>query len=170
VTLDHARDAAASSAYPDSGGASRRGWPDVLIHHAPVAEVEPDTTWMDAAECAGLTDLMFSERGQDTAPAKAVCAGCAVRIECLEYALAMNERFGIWGGTSEKERRQIRANRSVVRRVKVVACGSTSGYARHARLGEPPCVSCREARARYAAAAKARMRERRTTTTTKGTA
>jgi WhiB family redox-sensing transcriptional regulator len=37
-----------------------------------------------------------------------VCLSCDVRVECLEYALANDERFGIWGGLSERERRRIK--------------------------------------------------------------
>jgi WhiB family redox-sensing transcriptional regulator len=37
-----------------------------------------------------------------------VCLSCEVRSECLEYALAHDERFGIWGGLSERERRRLK--------------------------------------------------------------
>lgn len=40
--------------------------------------------------------------------AKKVCLGCEVRAECLEYALGHDERFGIWGGLSERERRRLK--------------------------------------------------------------
>jgi WhiB family redox-sensing transcriptional regulator len=40
-----------------------------------------------------------------------VCVGCDVRAECLEYAMANDERFGIWGGLSERERRRLRQTR-----------------------------------------------------------
>lgn len=121
-----------------------------------------DTSWMADAECRGADpELFFPTRGEDTRAAKAMCADCPVRVPCLEYALANHERFGIWGGKSERERRQIRKVRGIVRRPPVVACGTTSGHSRHVREGTPPCQACREARARYAAAAKARMRERK---------
>ncbi|MEM7323501.1 MAG: WhiB family transcriptional regulator [Actinomycetota bacterium] len=65
--------------------------------------------WYVDGACRGLDpDLFFPERGESTADAKAVCAGCVVRAECLEWALATRERFGIWGGTSERERRRLR--------------------------------------------------------------
>ncbi|MHB8318061.1 MAG: WhiB family transcriptional regulator [Acidimicrobiales bacterium] len=66
--------------------------------------------WQDAALCAGMdSDLFFPERGDsrkivDTA--KELCAGCPVRSECLE--LGMEEKFGVWGGTTEQERRKLR--------------------------------------------------------------
>jgi WhiB family redox-sensing transcriptional regulator len=42
------------------------------------------------------------------AAAKAVCAGCDVRADCLEFAISTNQEYGIWGGTSEEERRVLR--------------------------------------------------------------
>ena len=50
-------------------------------------------------------ELFFPEKGGSTRDAKRICARCDVQAECLEYALAMGERFGIWGGLSERERR-----------------------------------------------------------------
>ena len=40
--------------------------------------------------------------------AKAVCATCPVRVECLQHAVAVDERYGIWGGLNQDERRSIR--------------------------------------------------------------
>ena len=60
-------------------------------------------------------DLFFPERGASTREAKAVCRGCEVRGECLEYALAHGEKFGIWGGLSERERRRVRRQRALER-------------------------------------------------------
>ncbi|MDX6335165.1 MAG: WhiB family transcriptional regulator, redox-sensing transcriptional regulator, partial [Streptosporangiaceae bacterium] len=48
------------------------------------------------------------EKGGSTREAKKVCRGCEVRVECLEYALEHDERFGIWGGLSERERRRMK--------------------------------------------------------------
>jgi WhiB family redox-sensing transcriptional regulator len=50
----------------------------------------------------------FPTRGQASAPAKTVCSTCRVRDTCLAAALEHGERFGIWGGTSERERRRLR--------------------------------------------------------------
>jgi hypothetical protein len=50
----------------------------------------------------------FPEKGGSTREAKRVCLSCDVRSECLEYALAHDERFGIWGGLSERERRRLK--------------------------------------------------------------
>ncbi len=68
--------------------------------------------WYADAACA-RSDLplaaFFPERGQSTTHAKAVCATCSVRDECLE--LGLTQHHGIWGGKSERERRAIRAVR-----------------------------------------------------------
>jgi WhiB family redox-sensing transcriptional regulator len=69
--------------------------------------------WMTDANCAGVdVDLFFPERGESTYEAKKVCRGCVVRVECLEWAIARPEKFGIWGGMSERERRRLRIARS----------------------------------------------------------
>ena len=68
--------------------------------------------WMTLARCRGIDpDLFFPERGASTQEAKGVCRGCVVREECLEYALANGEKFGIWGGLAERERRRLRRMR-----------------------------------------------------------
>ena len=70
------------------------------------------TSWKDDALCAETDpEAFFPEKGGSTREAKRVCSGCAVRSECLESALANDERFGIWGGLSERERRRVRLAR-----------------------------------------------------------
>jgi WhiB family redox-sensing transcriptional regulator len=79
--------------------------------------------WQDLANCLGVDpDLFFPERGASTKEAKEVCRGCVVREDCLEYALANGEKFGIWGGMSERERRRVRRARALARR----AAGGTA--------------------------------------------
>ncbi len=82
------------------------------------ADAETDgNRWQERANCLGVDpDLFFPERGASTREAKGVCRGCEVRIECLEYALAQGEKFGIWGGLSERERRRVRRQRALERR------------------------------------------------------
>jgi WhiB family redox-sensing transcriptional regulator len=76
-----------------------------------------DRSWQDRANCLGVDPgLFFQGRGESTHEAKAICAGCVVRHECLEHALAKPEKFGIWGGTSERERRRLRRARNLARR------------------------------------------------------
>ena len=78
-------------------------------------DVAGDVSWRLDALCAETDpEAFFPEKGGSTREAKRVCSGCAVRSECLEYALAGDERFGIWGGLSERERRQIRVGRRSV--------------------------------------------------------
>jgi WhiB family redox-sensing transcriptional regulator len=73
--------------------------------------------WQERANCLGVDpDLFFPERGASTREAKGVCRGCEVRVECLEYALQHGEKFGIWGGLSERERRRVRRQRALERR------------------------------------------------------
>jgi len=65
--------------------------------------------WQDRALCAQTDpEAFFPEKGGSTREAKRICMGCEVRGECLEYALAKDERFGIWGGLSERERRRLK--------------------------------------------------------------
>jgi WhiB family redox-sensing transcriptional regulator len=64
--------------------------------------------WMAEGLCAQVDpELFFPERGGSTREAKRVCRACPVQPECLAYALAHGERFGIWGATSERERRRL---------------------------------------------------------------
>ena len=84
------------------------------------AVTEPD--WHDQANCLGVDpDLFFPERGASTREAKEVCRGCEVRRDCLEFALQNGEKFGIWGGLSERERRKIRRQRAQVARSSIGA-------------------------------------------------
>jgi WhiB family redox-sensing transcriptional regulator len=83
-----------------------------------------DTSWQDSSNCLGVDpDLFFPERGASTREAKEVCRGCVVRTECLEFALANGEKFGIWGGMSERERRRIRRHRALEREALASALG-----------------------------------------------
>ena len=80
------------------------------------ADETVEASWQDYANCLGVDpDLFFPERGASTREAKEVCRGCVVREDCLEYALANGEKFGIWGGMSERERRRIRRQRALAR-------------------------------------------------------
>jgi len=80
----------------------------------------PDRGWQDNANCLGVDpDLFFPERGASTREAKEVCKGCVVRNECLEYALMNGEKFGIWGGLSERERRRLRRQRAQASRTNI---------------------------------------------------
>jgi hypothetical protein len=70
--------------------------------------------WMVDARCRGINpDLFHPEQGDNAgfASAKAICAACGVREECLAYALDNVEQHGVWGGLTESERRKIRWRR-----------------------------------------------------------
>jgi WhiB family redox-sensing transcriptional regulator len=65
--------------------------------------------WQERALCAQTDpEAFFPEKGGSTREAKRICTTCEVRAECLEYALEHDERFGIWGGLSERERRRLK--------------------------------------------------------------
>lgn len=68
--------------------------------------------WMGMANCVGLDpDVFFPPRGASTDEAKAICAACVVRDTCLDYALTHHIVWGIWGGKSIRQRRQISRDR-----------------------------------------------------------
>ena len=88
----------------------------------PAAEPMPASPWagistsaeewrLDALCAETDPEAFFPEKGGSTREAKRVCTGCAVRTGCLESALTNDERFGIWGGLSERERRRLRLQR-----------------------------------------------------------
>lgn len=86
---------------------------DVIVALAPgrftLAVEAEDIAWQDRALCAQTDpEAFFPEKGGSTREAKKVCRGCEVRAECLEYAVEHGERFGIWGGLSERERRRMK--------------------------------------------------------------
>lgn len=73
-----------------------------------------DMEWQDGANCKGANaDLFFPERGASTRNAKSICRECQVRLDCLEFAITTGEKFGIWGGMSERERRRVRRERQI---------------------------------------------------------
>ena len=70
---------------------------------------ENPLAWQADSLCAQTDpEAFFPEKGGSTREAKKICASCEVRAQCLEYALQNDERFGIWGGLSERERRKLR--------------------------------------------------------------
>jgi WhiB family transcriptional regulator, redox-sensing transcriptional regulator len=85
---------------------------DPMAGLQPAAAPESEESWRVDALCAETDpEAFFPEKGGSTREAKRVCVGCAVRTECLEFALSNDERFGIWGGLSERERRRLRLAR-----------------------------------------------------------
>lgn len=74
-----------------------------------------DSDWRDAAACRHADPDLFFPAGttgdavEDTAAAIALCRRCPVREECLEFAMVTNQRYGVWGATSEEDRRRMRS-------------------------------------------------------------
>lgn len=67
-----------------------------------------DPDWRQLGLCTQTDpEVFFPETGHSNLPAKRVCARCPVRAECLEHALATDQRFGVWGGLSQAERRRL---------------------------------------------------------------
>jgi WhiB family redox-sensing transcriptional regulator len=64
-------------------------------------------SWYEQAACRDADpDIFFPERGESLAPAKAICFTCPVWDDC--YQTGLRQKFGVWAGTSERERRRLR--------------------------------------------------------------
>jgi WhiB family transcriptional regulator, redox-sensing transcriptional regulator len=86
------------------GQGSTHEWAELYVF-----DQEDEQDWQERALCAQTDpEAFFPEKGGSTREAKRICLGCEVRSECLEYALQHDERFGIWGGLSERERRKLK--------------------------------------------------------------
>jgi WhiB family redox-sensing transcriptional regulator len=70
--------------------------------------------WSRRAACLNMdVDRFYPDRGESTREAKKVCARCPVTAECLDWAVSTKERYGVWGGLSERERRRLKLERRV---------------------------------------------------------
>ena len=79
------------------------------VRREAATEEENALAWQTDALCAQTDpEAFFPEKGGSTRDAKRICTSCDVRAECLDYALENDERFGIWGGLSERERRKLK--------------------------------------------------------------
>lgn len=66
-------------------------------------------SWHEYALCSQTDpEAFFPDKGGSTREAKQICKICPVINECLQYALLHDERFGIWGGMSERDRRRLK--------------------------------------------------------------
>jgi len=96
---------------------------------------ESSTSWRDASICRDLDPSVFFPVGvtgvaiEQIARAKAICAECPVRTECLDFTIATKQDFGVWGGYDEEERRGMR------RRLRAVQAG-LRGREEQSILGE----------------------------------
>ena len=114
----------------------------------------------DRGACLGADpELFFPEVGESTQEAKAICATCPVTDPCREHGLK-HERFGIWGGMSERERRRLRRERGIRLEVEEVLPphGSEVRYRMELRAGGPTCEACRAAHAVARAERKSKPR------------
>ena len=88
-------------------------FPDVDVDALPANPSPPDL-WQDRAACFGIDPDVFFPIGssgpalEQIETARRICGACGVRGECIEFALATNQEAGIWGGTTEEERRKLR--------------------------------------------------------------
>jgi len=85
-------------------------WPMHIDTITAITPITPaDLAWQEEALCAQTgADFFFPEPGSSVREAKRICGLCPIRSACLDYALDHDERFGVWGGLSEKERLEIR--------------------------------------------------------------
>ena len=84
-----------------------------LITGGELADESTELSWQERSLCAQTDpEAFFPEKGGSTRDAKRVCEACVVKDQCLEYAMENDERFGIWGGLSERERRRLRRARA----------------------------------------------------------
>ena len=102
--------------------------------------------WVTRRACAGMpTRIFYPEDSGGTAYAKSICALCPVSPECLQYALDNDEHFGVWGGKSERWRRNHRYEN---RHGKPAGSNATHGTV-YAYNHGCRCVLCRLEKARY---------------------
>ncbi len=110
-TAGAARSVAADNGWADRDRNERESTPRLSLIVTGFDEMfdSIEEQWQERALCAETDpEAFFPEKGGSTREAKRICLGCEVRDECLEYALAHDERFGIWGGLSERERRRLK--------------------------------------------------------------
>ncbi len=87
--------------------------PDVDVALLPEDPTPPDA-WQDRANCFGIDpDVFFPITEEDAGPALAFCTGCPIKIECLAWALRNGERYGVWGGLTEQQRRRLQRRSGV---------------------------------------------------------
>ncbi len=89
------------------------GLPRMFATVVPDSREEIEREWMAAGLCLQTDpEAFFPEKGGSTRDAKRVCGRCDVRERCLAYALEHDERFGIWGGMSPRDRKKIKEGRA----------------------------------------------------------
>lgn len=95
-------------------------------------------SWRERAACLGKPPhWWFPATPDSTGNGSHICAGCPVKVECLE---AGAHEGGVWGGVSEADRRKAAGVRKPSRHA---PCGTPAAYERHRYHGETPCDACR---------------------------
>jgi WhiB family transcriptional regulator, redox-sensing transcriptional regulator len=80
---------------------------DVELDALPANPTPPDM-WQESAACFGIDpDVFFPVSEEEAGPALAFCGACGIRAECLSWALKNSERYGVWGGLTEQQRRRL---------------------------------------------------------------
>ena len=104
-----------------------------------------DRPWTAQAACVGADpDTFYPDKGGRVEPAKAICAGCPVQRECLDYALEHNETDGVWGGMSANGRQMLQGYRRPAPPVEF-RHGTAASYKNHVCR----CELCTAANAAY---------------------
>jgi WhiB family redox-sensing transcriptional regulator len=122
-----------------------------------IAAIRPPGEWVLEARCTPDTaDEWYRPDGdfpkalisRRVAEAKARCAGCPVKAECLAYAVATNQVHGVWGGVDFSDKGERRPARREWKRPPTVdpRCGTDKGCQAHYTRGEHPCGPCLAAR------------------------
>ncbi|MCG0066267.1 WhiB family transcriptional regulator [Streptomyces tricolor] len=117
--------------------------------------------WLQHAACAGMDVRAFFSSGHHARAqvneARRVCATCPVQTQCAAWAIETGERWGVWGGMSQKQLREKRrrftsraktsttAPSSRKRKRQPAKCGTRSGYQKHLREKTEICGPCRQA-------------------------
>ena len=105
--------------------------------------------WRSLAACRGMDPNDFHpDKGHSVTAtrAKAVCAACPVREDCLRFAMGNDICVGIYGGLAPRERGAMRPRMNVPRnQPQPINHGTEGGYSTHRRRGEDPCHACAEA-------------------------
>jgi len=80
---------------------------DVDVSRLPKDPMPPDM-WQDRAACYGIDpEVFFPASEEDASLALSYCGTCSIRDTCLAWALKNRERYGVWGGLTEQQRRRI---------------------------------------------------------------
>lgn len=124
----------------------------------PIHPLDRNPNWTDQANCKGMDpELFLPERGDNHTAnqAKAICEGCPIKDDCLDYAVFHN-CIGIWGGTSGRERRKmVSKHPRTINHYRLapprddIKHGTYNGYAQHLRRRIEPCEACSKAATEY---------------------